>query len=89
MNKEIKLLIPDSLLASLEARAKRQGVSIEALCLSLLEQQPDLADPALYLSMANSELRNEIQKVLKSELPKEEVRKRVRTLESQITRFIR
>lgn len=89
MIKEIKLHIPDSLLASLEARAKRQGVSIEALCLSLLEQQSDLTDPALYVSMANSELRQEIQKVLQSELPREEVRKRVRTLESQITRFIR
>jgi hypothetical protein len=89
MIKELKLNIPDSLLASLEARAKRQGVSIEALCLSLLEQQSDLTDPALYVSMANSELRQEIQKVLQSELPKEEVRKRVRTLESQITRFIR
>ncbi len=89
MIKELKLHIPDSLLASLEARAKRQGVSIEALCLSLLEQQSDLTDPALYVSMANSELRQEIQKVLQSELPREEVRKRVRTLESQITRFIR
>ena len=89
MIKELKLHIPDSLLASLEARAKRQGVSIEALCLSLLEQQSDLTDPALYVSMANSELRQEIQKVLQSELPREEVRQRVRTLESQITRFIR
>lgn len=89
MTKELKLHIPDSLMSSLQERAKGQGVSIEALCLSLLEEQPDLKDPALYISMANSELRQEIQRVLQSNLPKAEVKKRVRTLESQITRFIR
>ena len=89
--KEIKLQVSDSLLASLENRAKRQGVSIEALCLSLLwdNEGCELVNPALYISMANGELRQEIQKVLQSDLPEVEIRRRVRNLETQITRFIR
>lgn len=89
MSKEINLQISDSLFNSLENRARGRGVSLEALCLSLLEEASDLIEPTLYQSMANYELRNEIQKVLRSELPKEEVRTRVRNLETQITRFIR
>lgn len=90
-NREIKLHISDSLFTSLNERARRQGVSIEALCLSLLggEGTCELVNPALYISLANGELRQEIQKVLQSSLPDVEIRKRVRTLENQITRFIR
>lgn len=89
MTKEINLQVPDSLFNSLEEKANRQGVSIEALCLSLLGDQGVLIEPVLYSSMSNGELRDEIKKVLQSDLPKEEVRKRVRTLEVQITRFIK
>lgn len=89
MGKDIRLQVPDSLFNSLETRAKGQGVSIEALCLSLLSDEGKLVEPVLYSSMANSDLRSEINKVLKSGLPGEEVRKRVRNLETQITRFIR
>jgi hypothetical protein len=89
MSKELNLQIPDSLFNSLEMRAKGQGVSIEALCLSLLDGGGKLVEPILYSSMANGELRAEIGRVLGSSLPKEEIRKRVRTLETQITRFIK
>lgn len=88
-NKTVKLQVPENLFSSLGERARRQGVSIEALCLSLLKEQCDLVDPALYISLPNSELRQEIQKVLQSNLPDVEIRKRVRNLETQITRFIR
>lgn len=89
MNKEVNLQVPDSLYQSLELRAKGQGVSIEALCLSLLEGVGKLVEPTLYTSLANMELRTEIQKVLNSGLPSDEKRKRVRNLENQITRFIK
>lgn len=89
MEKEINLQVPDSLFYSLESRAKGQGVSIEALCLSLLNGEGKLVEPTLYSSMANGELRSEIGRVLSSNLPNEEIRRRVRTLETQITRFIR
>lgn len=89
MSKELNLQIPDSLYSSLEVRARGQGVSIEALCLSLLSDDGALVEPVLYSSMANSELKSEINRVLKSNLPREEIRKRVKTLETQITRFIK
>lgn len=91
MTKEINLLVPNSLFLTLETKAKGQGVSIEALCLSLLkgEKEEVLVDPVLYSSLANSELKSEIHKVLKSDLPKEEIKKRVKTLEVTITRFIK
>lgn len=89
MSKELNLQIPDSLYSSLEIRARGQGVSIEALCLSLLSDDGKLVEPVLYSSMANSELKSEINRVLKSDLPKDEIRKRVKTLETHITRFIK
>ena len=89
MNKELNLQIPDSLFNSLERRAEGRGVSLEALCLSLLESGEKLVEPTLYPSMANGELRMEINRVLNSSLPREEIKKRVRTLETQITRFIK
>ena len=89
MSKEVNLQIPDSLYSSLELRARGQGVSIEALCLSLLSDEGELVEPVLYSSMANSELKFEINRVLKSNLPREEIRKRVKTLENQITRFFK
>lgn len=89
MSKEIKLQVPDSLFSLLNDKARGQGVSIETLCLSLLQPEEPLIDPVLYMSMSNGQLRAEINKVLHSGLPESEVRKRVRTLETQITRFIK
>lgn len=88
MNKELKLQIPDSLYSLLTKRAKERGVSIEALCLSVLEKGT-LVEPVLYESMSNGQIRLEIEKVMESDLSSEEVRKRVRQLEVQMTRFIR
>ena len=88
MNKEIKLQIPDSLYPILTKRAKERGVSIEALCLSMLERGT-LVEPVLYQSLSNGQIRLEIEKVMESDLSPEEVRKRIRQLEVQITRFIR
>jgi len=88
MNKELKLQIPDSLHLILTKRAKERGVSIEALCLSILEKGA-LVEPLLYESLSNGQIRLEIEKVMESDLSSEEVRKRVRQLEVQMTRFIR
>lgn len=88
MNKELKLQIPDSLHSTLAKKAENQGVSIEALCLSMLQAEL-LVEPSLYGSLPNGQIRLEIKRVIESDLPPEEVRKRVRQLETQITRCIR
>jgi len=89
MNKELKLQIPDSLFSSLSQKANQRGVSLEALCVSLLGEEQILIEPSLYKSLANGEIRTEMQKLMQSKLPKEEVNNRVRKLENQILRFIR
>lgn len=91
MTKEIKLQLSDSLFTFLSKKAKGQGVSIEALCLSLISERESesLSDPVLYKSLSNQDLKEEMQMVMKSSLSSEEKRKRVRNLESEITRFIR
>lgn len=89
MNKDLKLQIPDSLFSSLTQKANLRGVSLEALCVSLLGEEQILIEPSLYNSLGNGEIRTEIQKLVQSKLPKEEVNKRVRKLETQILRFIR
>jgi|LakMenE01Jun11ns_1017448.scaffolds.fasta_scaffold9772789_2 hypothetical protein len=88
-DKEVNLQIPDSLFLSLTRKAKQQGVSIEALCVSLLEGEQVFVEPSLYPSMGNGDLRTEIQKLMQSSLPKDEVNKRVRKLEAQLLRLIR
>jgi hypothetical protein len=89
MNKELKLQIPNSLYQSLSESADRQGVSIEALCISMLEPKQSFIEPELYSSLSTQDVRNEIQRLLQSSLPKPELNSRVRRLNSQITRFIR
>lgn len=91
MNKELNLQIPDSLYSNLEIKAKGQGVSLEALCLLLLqgESVDGLVDPGIYASLSTGQIRTEIVKVLNSSLPKAETQKRVRQLESQILKCIR
>lgn len=93
MTKELNLQIPDSLYNSLTIKAKVQSVSLEALCLSLLQGEEsgleNLVEPSLYSYMANGELRLEIQKVLQSGLPSAEIKKRVQNLKNQISRCIR
>jgi hypothetical protein len=93
MTKELKLHLPDSLFNSLQTRAKEQSVSLEALCLSLIQDKESinlgLVEPSLYFYLANGDLRKEIQKVLESHLPEEEKKKRVKGLKNQLSRCIR
>jgi hypothetical protein len=89
MYRDLNIRIPDSLFFHLERKAEEQGVSIEALCTSLLSGEnngEDLVDPSYYESLNLDVLRKEIRKVIESDLAKEEVRKRVNALEFQISR---
>lgn len=89
MAKEISLVLSDSLLSYLDSRAQEQSVSLEALCLSLLEkenQEENLIEPTFYQSLTHEDMREEIKRVIKSSLPSHEIRKRVNNLEMQISR---
>ena len=88
MYRDLTIRIPESLLFKLEREAEEQGQSLETLCFSLLsgEKQESLVDPSFYQSMTLDVLRKEIRKVVESDLPKEEVRKRVNGIEFQISR---
>lgn len=89
MTKDIKLQVPESVYASLLEDANRQGVSVEALCFSLIQEKYNLIDPSLYNSLSNLDMKQEIQRVLQSNLPSEEMKSRVRVLENKLSRFIR
>ena len=89
MYRDLTIRIPDSLLFQLERQAEEAGVSLETHCLSLLtgeNNEGDLVDPNYYQSLSLDVLRKETRKVIESELPREEVRKRVNALEFQISR---
>lgn len=93
MYRDLKLVVPEALFLSLEQQAEEQGVSFDALCFSLLSGQKlegSLVDPVFYGSMTLGVLRAEVRKVIESDLPKEEVRKRVNGIEFHISkRYIR
>lgn len=89
MSRELSLVLSDSLLSFLESKAKEQGVSTEALCISLFEerkQEEGLVEPVFYQSLTHEDMRKEIQKVVKSALPSQEIRRRLNNLELQISR---
>ena len=89
MYRDLNLRIPEALFFHLELQAEERGVSIEALCFSLLSNEKTeatLVDPTYYQSLTLDVLRKEIPKVIESDLSKEEVRKRVNALEFQISR---
>ena len=89
MHRDLNLRLPETLFFHLERQAEEQGVSLETLCFSLLsgeKLETSLVDPNYYQSMTLDILRKEIRKVVESDLPKEEVRKRVNALEFQISR---
>lgn len=89
MDTELKLQVPDSLLFSLERQAREHGLSLDELCLSLLsgdKLERGLVDPRYYQSLSLEFLREEIRKVIESDLTKDEVRKRINQLETQISR---
>jgi hypothetical protein len=87
--KQIKLHLPESTYRHLTEKANKQGVSIEALCVSMLSENHTLVEPPLYSSLGSKDIKDEIQKVLLSPLTNEEKSRRVRNLELQITRRIR
>lgn len=87
--KDLNLQIPDTVYQNLIEKSNSQGVSIEALCISILEKGFEFIDPSLYSSMGGGDIRNEIKRVFISNLPQGEKSRRVKLLESQITRRIR
>jgi hypothetical protein len=89
MFRDLNLRIPDSLFLLLEKQAQDQGVSLETLCVLLLSgenKEDSLIDPAFYPSLTLGVLRTEVRKVIESNLPKDEVRKRITGIELQISR---
>jgi phenylalanyl-tRNA synthetase beta subunit len=89
MYRDLNLQIPEALYSSLKLQAVRQGVSLDTLCLSLLSEEREegpLEDPNYYQSMTLDTLRKEIKRVIGSDLSHDEVKKRVNTLEFQISR---
>ena len=89
MNRDLKLQIPETLFFHLERQAEEQGCSLEQLCFSLLSGENNekaLVEPNYYQSLNLEVLRKEIRKVIESDLPVEEVRKRVNAIELQISR---
>ena len=90
---DLILQLPDSLLFRLESQARERGISLEVLCLSLLsgaEKSENYVDPAFYHVLGHDKVRQEIERLIESGLPKVEINKRVRILEMQLAkRFIR
>jgi hypothetical protein len=89
MYEELTLLLPGSLLSSLEKQAGEQGISLDLLCFRLLsgyKQEEKNIDPEFYTSLGYSEIKSEIRKVMESDLPRHEAKKRITALEFQITR---
>lgn len=89
MGKEINLQVPTSLYYFLMQEADEQGVSLESLCLSLLsgnQEEATLVEPTYYPSLSLLAVRSEVRKVVESDLPKEEVRRRITSLELQMAR---
>jgi hypothetical protein len=89
MHRDLNLRIPETLFFHLERQAEEQGISLEDLCFSLLsgqKQDSSLIEPSFYPSLQLDVLRKEIRKVIESDLPSEEVRRRVNAIEFQISR---
>jgi len=88
MFRDLNLRIPEALFFQLERQAEEQGVSFDSLCFSLLsgQKQESLVDPTYYPSLTLGVLRSEIRKVIESNLPPEETRKRVNSIEFHISR---
>ena len=88
MFRDLNLRIPSALFFQLEKQAEEQGVSLEAICSSLLsgQKQESLVDPTYYSSLTLGVLREEIRKVIESDLTPEEKRKRVNSIELYTSR---
>jgi hypothetical protein len=89
MIRDLNLRLPETLFFHLEKQAEEQGISLEELCFSLLsgqKQDSSLIDPTYYPSVQLDLLRKEVRRVMESNLPIEEVRKRVNAIEFNISR---
>ena len=88
MFRDLNLRIPEALFFQLEKQAEEQNVSFESLCFSLLssQKQESLVDPSYYPSVTIEVLRAEVKKVIESNLPPEETRKRVNAIEFNLSR---
>jgi hypothetical protein len=89
MIRDLNLKLPETLFFHLEKQAEEQGLSLEELCFSLLsgqKQDSSLLDPAFYPSVQLDVLRKEVRKVIESDLPPEESRRRVNAIEFNISR---
>lgn len=90
MTRDLNIDVPDSLFSLLLEKARQQGISVEMLCLSILEktceEEGAFIDPKLYQSLNLDVLRREIQQVVGSGLPPETIRKRVNALDFEISR---
>ena len=88
MFRDLNLRIPEALFFQLERQAEERGVSFDSLCFSLLsgQKQESLVDPTYYPSLTLEVLRSEVRKVIESNLPPEETRKRVNSIEFHISR---
>ena len=87
-HQDLNLQIPNSLFLELEKQAKAQGSSLEEFCLLLLsqEQEETLFNPDFYQSLPLDCLRKEIPKVVSSTLPAEQMKRRVKSLNFEISR---
>jgi hypothetical protein len=89
MHRDLNLRLPETLFFHLEKQAEEQGISLDDLCFSLLsgqKQDGTLVEPIFYPSLQLDVLRKEVRKVIESDLPVEEVRKRVNAIEFHISR---
>jgi hypothetical protein len=91
MNAEIKLQLPENTYQSLLSKAKSQGVSIEALCLSaiLSSGQIELLPTDMYSYQSRKNLKEELDKIAHSDLTNEEKGKRTKLINAYIARFMR
>jgi hypothetical protein len=76
MYRDLNLRIPEALFFHLERQAEEQGVSLEALCFSLLsgEKTESLMDPTYYQSMNLDVLRREIRTALEFQISRRYIR---------------
>ena len=89
MEKDLHLKLPANLHSFLLAEATVAGKTLEEHCLSLLDRKKPI-DPTYYSSLGLEEIRREIRTIVESDLPKNEIKKRISGLEFQMRkRYVR
>ena len=93
MAKRIILSVSDSLHSSLKQRAAAEGVSLNALCSSLLEEvederetatEPEILDPLLYSVVPLNVLREELARVSTIKMDAREKRTRLMKINNEM-----